>query len=374
MIGGIVGALLLLLGETRKLQVLAVEQAQAIWIAGILLYGVAISILRVIYVDDQNIRPGRVRWSRDVYFSFLPSGLFTLLVFLCSIILACTLPLPAPVKIATVTALTVWTIWMVLLLVLSNMEFPLGNTRISKKSGRLISILNLFLSSLAVALIATQLKPPIGEDAALSYILAGLVLAITLLMIRLIFTQAPSRLLSNLRDLRNDIVFLRADIDEALRRYEILIEGATLSDAHQKELSEILGDLNVIIYIHSNMDSLIQKMVGELPDLKDSPQVKQQKEKQITLLKDSYLLHEGRCRQILRPYDAKLKKLRKKLDRVSAVTEDWAGATAIRSLLGQHFELIERSEAQLRERREAIDYYQTNPAKIPDSLRNPISD
>jgi hypothetical protein len=254
------------------------------------------------------------------------------------------------------------------------MEFPLGNTRISKKSGRLISILNLFLSSLAVALIATQLKPPIGEDAALSYILAGLVLAITLLMIRLIFTQAPSRLLSNLRDLRNDIVFLRADIDEALRRYEILIEGATLSDAHQKELSEILGDLNVIIYIHSNMDSLIQKMVGELPDLKDSPQVKQQKEKQITLLKDSYLLHEGRCRQILRPYDAKLKKLRKKLDRVSAVTEDWAGATAIRSLLGQHFELIERSEAQLRERREAIDYYQTNPAKIPDSLRNPISD
>lgn len=43
-----------------------------------------------------------------------------------------------------------------------------------------------------------------------------------------------------------------------------------MSDAHQKELSEILRDVNVIAYIHSNMDSLIHKMLADLPDPNDS--------------------------------------------------------------------------------------------------------
>jgi hypothetical protein len=190
-------------------------------------------------------------------------------------------------------------------------------------------------------------------------------------MIRLIFTLAPSRLLSNLRDLRNDIVFLRADIDEALRRYEILTEGETLSDAHQKELSEILGDISLIGYIHSNMDSLIQKMLADLPHPSDSQQTKQQKAKQIALLKDSYLLHEGKCREILSPFETRLKTLNKKLVRVGGATEDWAGANAIRSSLAQQLELVERGETQLKQRREAIDYYLTNPDKIPQELRAP---
>lgn len=369
MIGGIVGAFLLLLGETRKLQTFPAEQVETVWLSGLLLYTVAISILRVLYVDDQNIRPGRIRWSNDVYFSFVPSGVFTTLIFLAAIFVASTLPLPISAKITTLAALTLWTVWMVLLLVMSKIEFPLGNTRITKKSGRLVSLVNLFLSLLALVFIGNELRTPLGEDATLAYFLGGLILAITLLMIRLIFTMAPSRLLSNLKDLRNDIVFLRSDIDEALRRYERLAEGETLSDAHQKELSEMLGDINVIAYIHANMDSLIQQMLAELPHLDDSQQARQQKTKQIGLLKDSYSLHEGKCREILRPFETRLKKLNKKLGRVSAATEDWAGANAIRSSLSQELELVELGETQLKQRKEAVDYYLTNPDKIPQELR-----
>ena len=278
MIGGIVGAFLLLLGETRKLQTFPTEQVETVWLAGLLLYTIAISSLRVLYVDDQNIRPGRIRWSNDVYFSFVPSGVFTLLIFLVSILVASTLSLPILPKITTLAALGISTVWMVLLLVITKIPFPLGNTRITKKSGRFVSLLNLVLSLVALVFIGTQLRAPLGEDATLAYFLGGLILAITLLVIRLIFTMAPSRLLSKLKDLRNDIVFLRADIDEGLRRYEILTEGETLSDAHQKELSEILGDISVIGYIHSNMDSLIQKMLADLPHPNDSQQTKEQKD------------------------------------------------------------------------------------------------
>src|SRR5712692_7101046 len=55
-LGGIVGAFLLLLNETRKLQTFPTEQVETIWLAGLLLYTVAISSLRVFYFDDQNIR------------------------------------------------------------------------------------------------------------------------------------------------------------------------------------------------------------------------------------------------------------------------------------------------------------------------------
>jgi len=320
MIGSIVGACLLFLGETRKLAAFPTEQVETVWLAGLLLYAVAISALRVLYVDDQNIRPGRVRWSKDVYFSLVPSGVFTRLIFVTSIIVASILPLPILVKVTTLAALTLWTVWMVLMLVISKVEFPLGNTRILMRSGRWMSLLNFFLSLLSLVLITIQLPAPLGEDATLPYVLGGLLVAIMLLMIRLIFTMAPSRLLSDLKNLRNDIIFLRCDIDEGLRRYEIIAEGETLPDALQKELSEILGDVNVIAYAHSNMDSLIKKMVGELSYPEDAQQKKEQKSKQIALDNDSYLLHEAKCEEILATFETKFKRLDKKMQRVSAAT------------------------------------------------------
>jgi hypothetical protein len=365
MVGSILGAFLLFLGETRKLQTFPTEQVETVWLAGLLLYTVAISSLRVFYFDEQNIRPGRVRWSNAVYFSHVPSGVFTFLIFLVAIAVAWTLPLPILAKITTLAAFTIWTVWMALLLVLSKREFPLGNTRILKRSGRWISWVNFFLSLISLVLITIQLRAPLGEDATLPFILGGLLLAITLLTIRLIFTMAPSRLLSDLKNLRNDIIFLRADIDEGLRRYEVISEGETLPDALQKELSEVLWDVNVIAYAHSNMDSLIKKMLGELPYPDDTQQKEVQKAKQIALDKDSYFLHEAKCSEIFGSFETKLKRLDKKLQSVGAATGDWAGANTIRSSLAQQLDLVERGDTQLKQRRQAIDYYLSNLDKVP---------
>ncbi len=114
-------------------------------------------------------------------------------------------------------------------------------------------------------------------------------------------------------------------------------------------------------------------MLADLPHSNDSQQAKQQKNKQIGLLKDSYSLHEGKCREILSPFETKLKRLNKKLVRVGGATEDWAGANAIRSLLSEQLELVERGETQLKQRRQAIEYYLSNPDKIPQELRAPTN-
>jgi hypothetical protein len=199
--------------------------------------------------------------------------------------------------------------------------------------------------------------------------LAGLLLALILLIGNLIYRTAPSRLLSNLEGLKNDIVFLRVDIDEALRRYETLKEGETLPDALQKDLSEIVNDLNAIEYAHSNMRSLIQRLITLLPTGDDSQQASVQKTKQFNLDTESYALHEAKCNELLKGLEEKLNLLSKKQAQLAFVTEDWTSENAIRSLLTDRLKRIEETNGQLNENIRTVIFYSNNPDKIPDEIR-----
>src|SRR5882672_6356054 len=104
-IGGIVATALLLFGETRKLQSFPTVEVETIWLGGVLLYNVAVLGIRAFCLDETNIRPGRIRWPKDVYFSFVPSGIYVLLIFLASTLLTLRLPLALLVKTTTSAAL-----------------------------------------------------------------------------------------------------------------------------------------------------------------------------------------------------------------------------------------------------------------------------
>jgi hypothetical protein len=332
MLGGIVAGLLLLFGETRKLQNFPTREVETIGLGGLFLYNIVVLSLRVLYPNETVVKPGRIRWSNDAYFSFVPSAIYNLLIILASIALAVVLPLSLLGKLTIVAASTLWALLTGLLLVLSKIKFPFGNNRMSRKSGLVISLVTFLLSVLALGVLAIRMQMPVGETATLPYILAGLILSITLLIGNLIHTMAPSRLLSNLQDLRDDIVFLRAEIDEALRRYETLKEGETLPDALQKDLSEIVNDLSVIEYAHSNIRTLLQRLISQLPSSGDSKEVKEQKVKQFNLDTESYALHESKCNELLHALGKKLNSLSKKQIQLASVTEDWTSENAIRSL------------------------------------------
>jgi hypothetical protein len=369
MLGGIAAALLLLFGETRKLQSFPTQEVETIGLGGLFLYNIAVLSLRVLYPNETFVKPGRIRWSNDAYFSFIPSAIYSLLLIFGTIVVAIALPFPILTKSIIVAASTLWALLTGLLLVLSKIRFPFGNNRVSRKSGLVISLVTLLFSILALGVLATPMKMPIGEAATLPYILAGLILSITLLIGNLIHTMAPSRLLSSLQDLRNDIVFLRVEIDEALRRYETLKEGETLPDALQKDLSEIVNDLNVIEYAHSNMGILLHKLAQELPVKDDSDDVRQQKVTQFALDKDSYALHDGKCAEVLNALGAKLQSLSKRQVQLASVTEDWASENTIRSLLAQRVKRIEEAQAELNQSIQTVVYYSNNPDKIPQEMK-----
>jgi len=119
------------------------------------------------------------------------------------------------------------------------------------------------------------------------------------------------------------------------------------------------------------MDSLIKKMLGELPYPDDEQQKKEEKAKQIALDKDSYLLHEAKCSEIFGSFETNLKRLDKKMQSVGAATGDWAGANTIRSSLAEQLDLVGRSKTQLNQRRQVIDLYLSDPNKIPQALQSP---
>jgi hypothetical protein len=169
-------------------------------------------------------------------------------------------------------------------------------------------------------------------------------------------------------------VFLRIEIDEALRRYEVIVEGEALPDAVQKELGSILTDLNVIEYAHENMNRLIKQMMAELPRPSDSTEERKRKEKQIDLSKDSFLLHQNRCTEVLQLLTPKLKVLTRKQSRVVGVTEDWTSENTIRSYLTRRLEVMDRDDLRLKQEFQQIDYYRSNPDKIPAAVQSTTDD
>jgi hypothetical protein len=374
-IGGIAGALFLLFGETSKLTAFPTSDVEKITLAGILFYNAVVLSMKAIYFNEgSNIRPGRLRWSKEAYFSFVPSAIFNFLILITSMIIVLGLGMPLWITALTASAFGLWMLWILLLLILSRIEFPLGNNKGTQKYGRIIGLVTLGLCLAAMLSIGTQLQFPIGETLTVPYVIAGLILAVLFLTGHLISTMAPSRLLASLKDLRNEIVFLRIEIDEALRRYEVIVEGETLPDAVQKELGSILRDLNVIEYAHENMNRLLNQMMAELPLTSDSTEERKRKDAQIDLSKDSFLLHQNRCTEVLQLLTPKLKDLSKKQSRVGGVTEDWASDNTIRSYLTHRLEVIDQDDTRLKREFQQIDYYRANPDQIPATPQNLTDD
>jgi SHS2 domain-containing protein len=364
-IGGIAGALLLLFGETRKLQTFPTEEVKLIGLAGLLLYQIAIISHRAFNLTLPVARPGRIKWTKEANFPYVPTWVYKLLIFLVSFVVTYTLTLPTWVKTIALATWGLWALLTITILVFSFRKQPIGNNKVSKKSGFVMFIVLLIFSVLSLLLLGNRIHFPIGEAATLPYILAGLIVATVLLIENLISTLAPSRLLTNLQDLRDDIIFLRVEIDEALQRYQVLTEGETLPDALKEDLSEVLSYVDVIEYAHSNMNTLLEKMIKELPVTTDSEEVVKQKQQQLRLDKDSYSLHNARCSDISGSFKAKLLQLNKRISELRAVSEDWVSENNIRSFLVQRIQAIDTMQTHLNKNFQAIDYYIQNPDKIP---------
>ena len=180
-VGGIVGAILLFLTETRRLESFPSKEVKTIALAALLFYDVTQQSFGAFKINAFEIRPGRIRWSNDAFFSYIPKSVFRFLVFLASVIVALSLELPIKTKTIIVTVFSMMTFGQIIPLVYSVMEFPLGNTKVTRKGAYIVYVALFPVSIIALLVLAPQLRFPIGEGTTVPYILAGLIVAATIL-------------------------------------------------------------------------------------------------------------------------------------------------------------------------------------------------
>jgi hypothetical protein len=73
-IGAIAAALSLFFGETRKLQMFPVEEVKTIGLGSIIFLFAILMFIRIPNITTSGIRPGRIRWSREINFSYIPES------------------------------------------------------------------------------------------------------------------------------------------------------------------------------------------------------------------------------------------------------------------------------------------------------------
>jgi hypothetical protein len=360
--GGLVGAFSLLFGELRGLSSFPTGNVAYIVMAGMTFTWFARSIISIFGVRGfSQVRPGKIRWSSDLHYPALPFILYTLAIQVAMIGIAIWSALPLQTKIPALVLFTYNTLWSLVVVVLSMLKFPIGGGEVSRKTTPYIFVIAILLSGIATVMLGTQLPIPLGETAGVAYKIGGLITAIILLVGTLIRTMAPTPLLNGLQDLKNDIIFLRVDIDQALKRYETLTEGETLPDALKEDLASVINDLDFLAYAHANMATLLTKIHAALNDEDESPEAVNRRSQELKLDGDSFILHEKKCNEVLEVLQKKLTKLNKKQARYAGVAEDWAAESSIRTSLSARLQAMQEShEILLRTFNEL-----KNPPKLP---------
>jgi hypothetical protein len=372
-IGGIVGALLLLFGETKNLTEFPAQKVGELLLAGI--FGLEIvNLLTTIFRLVNNIpKAGRIRWSDEERSNYLPALVYRLLLLTIFTFIAAQLTLPLLPLIVILSSLGFWLLFMIFLLVFGLSRRPLGPPTV-KNAGTSGALILLLLASFPAFVILVLRQPPPVGNATLPYILAGLILGIIWLVSQLVSSTTPSRLLSNLKALKNDIVFLRIDIDEALKRYEILSEGETLPDVVQRELSEVEAALNALYNEQALIRQLQHRMVEAVPRGDDSSEVIERKLTQIRLDRTSYALHVERYQAIAGGMHKQLDQLAKNIRVALTASSDVASANLIVASLQQRLDALTRNEEPVNEITRALDAYLSDSKQIPRALSKAIDD
>jgi hypothetical protein len=370
-IGAMAAAILLFFGETRKLSSFPLEEVKTIGVAGLLLITVVNTAMRLFLVNTEAPRPGRIKWSTDAFRHFLPSSLFALFIYIGALIVVVTLTAPRWARLLTLASLGLIVILRGLGLLLSLLRIPTGVAATRSKVTKVMITLPLLLALVSLPLWCFQLPSPVGEAGTVPYVLSGLILAFIVLTGSYLNTMAPPLLLASLQDLRDDMIFLRLDMDEALRRYEVLTQGETLPEVWQEDLRDILRGLDLIEYTYSNMETLIGQMAELVPTEAETDEERARKIDQYRLDKDSLALHNETGQKVWDALKPKLTGFPRKVGTYSAVAGDVESADKVHALVNQRLNVLTERENRLNESWAAVEQSMTQQLSRPASDGRP---
>lgn len=224
-IAGIATPLFLLLGELNKLSAISFSQIGVIFVAAILVSKIPWAFYQLITVDHatkKRQKPGRFVWTNDAFFENRLSGVFQSAVFLGSLVLIFFLRIPLWVVVFTVVSFLLYVFIIGLLFVLSFKREPYVPSGANKKAIVGLPLLFLVFTIVSIVGLISQMTLPVGDETR-PYLMAALLLATWFFVDMLIRLSTPSLLLEKLQLLRYDIIFLKANLQDAWIRYDCML-------------------------------------------------------------------------------------------------------------------------------------------------------
>lgn len=244
LVGGVAGAAFLFFGQTRSLIEIP-SITSHVFVLALLLFQFLISLFNFISGGGIYAKRGKILDTRQAF-----RGRFAAITFrTASLVLLSffVVELDIPIWMRTATILfsllpSLYFFVSFILLILTNR--PVGNNIQLPRVTLIWGLIFLACYLIPIVLLVSSTPFPIGERITTAFIL-GISSAAAIVMLELIVALAgASSQVRELRELKDDIVFRRQDLNGALRRFEIIREGKSVLDQMRPEYDRISSHLD----------------------------------------------------------------------------------------------------------------------------------
>lgn len=347
---GIAATSYLLLRELANVNDLPFSQIATIFLAGLLLLKIPWAIYQIVNVDYAKKRrhePGRFFWSNDFFFELRTSGIFQGLVFLASFLVTFFLPIPIWVKLFTGLSflLYLFIIGLVVIFSMRQEAYAPSNT----KPGFIVwaPVPFIIATALSIPGLTLQMEKPFGSQTG-GYLIAGLLLTIIFFIDLIIRLSTPSLLLEKLQRLRYDIIFLKANLEDAWTRYEVYVDGHDISEELRVELDEIMQQFNSLEFHQAQKEESLTNIRKQLTESQKQDKLSAADFQPVD--KEKERCYSEEINQVYVSLGARLEALEAQIQKISRSTQEWKRADEYHQFILSRFETIGEKEAQLQRR------------------------
>lgn len=346
-LGAIAGAIFVLLGQTKDLQAIPPETTP-ITITFIILFQFILGAYNFLTGNKYLAKEKRLIDSKLAFKGrrFLFYVRFIILVFVSIFIYS--IDYPVWIKFTSIILIFIPVIYVLLTLFLTSYtQRPIGNNPKYQKVSPIFGFLFLFFYLVAIILLGYQLNFPVGQSLSAAYVIGLSLSAIVVLAEVLLSTSISTEEVSDLQELKDDIVFIRVGLNEALNRYKILREGKSLFDEMKGDFDRIMGCLYREEEIYNEQKKILKKISELTPLRTDSEQIQKDKNEQISLLSNSFGTYTREMNGLVSLVTKDLPPFNQKLRKSAEACGDYEAENLINNLIVQKLNELVQKENEM---------------------------
>lgn len=356
-LGAIAAAVFVLLGQTKDLLEIPSETV-TITLTFIILFQFFLAAYNFLTNGKNLAKEKRLIDSKQVFKNrrFLLFLRLTTLTVVSIFIFSADYPIW--LKATSVTLIFIPILYILLTIFVSSYtKIPIGNNPKYQRVGSVFGFIFLLLYLIAVILLGNQLKFPIGQSLTAAYVIGLSLSSIVVLSEVLLTTSTQTEPINELQDIKDDIIFRRTNLNEALYRYQIIKEGRSLSDEMQEDFNKIMAYLHREEEIYIEQKKILKKLSELLPMKNDSGEVIKDKGEQSSIYLKSFETYTREMNGLISLVTSELNQFNTKLKKAADASGDYETQDLINRLLNQKLnELVAKEGEIIADRNNLIEH------------------